>query len=343
MKKKCFLHIGTPKTGTTSLQQFLHKNRESLCQLGYLYPFNVPSQANLAWILTNHPAKNDFKNNWNDLEDEINTKNLDNIIISSEFFISFTENEKLMIKISEKLGNYDTKIIIYLKRQDLYIESNLGQVLKTGYYAGEVSEYLDKYTKNRRKYYLNYLDILEKWSQYFGRENLIVVPLETQQVPDIYNNFLSIIGLNSDEIFNKPTNTNLKPNLAQITALYLINQQLAQHIKHDYERQRIFVKKYLNSFLQTTQHWQSKTKYNLISYDCAISLLTACLNDNSEIARKYLNRKEGQLFYEPLQKYNCDTLELRNLNEMQVIDLVSFLVERKVLDDQTNLDRKTLK
>ena len=35
---KAFLHIGTPKTGTTTLQQFLHTNREKLVQDGILYP-----------------------------------------------------------------------------------------------------------------------------------------------------------------------------------------------------------------------------------------------------------------------------------------------------------------
>ena len=34
----CILHIGCPKTGTTSLQQFLTLNREFLLSQGVLYP-----------------------------------------------------------------------------------------------------------------------------------------------------------------------------------------------------------------------------------------------------------------------------------------------------------------
>ena len=33
-----YLHIGMPKTGTTSLQKFLFDNREKLLEKGYLYP-----------------------------------------------------------------------------------------------------------------------------------------------------------------------------------------------------------------------------------------------------------------------------------------------------------------
>jgi len=35
---KCILHIGTEKTGTTSLQEFFHRNRARLAELGYVYP-----------------------------------------------------------------------------------------------------------------------------------------------------------------------------------------------------------------------------------------------------------------------------------------------------------------
>ena len=35
---KAFLHIGTAKTGTTTIQHFIHKNKKHLLQNGYLYP-----------------------------------------------------------------------------------------------------------------------------------------------------------------------------------------------------------------------------------------------------------------------------------------------------------------
>src|SRR5215469_5693606 len=34
----CWLHIGTQKTGTTSLQHYLSANRERLLERGFLYP-----------------------------------------------------------------------------------------------------------------------------------------------------------------------------------------------------------------------------------------------------------------------------------------------------------------
>ena len=36
--KTLYLHIGTPKTGTTSLQHFCHDNQQKLAEKGYFYP-----------------------------------------------------------------------------------------------------------------------------------------------------------------------------------------------------------------------------------------------------------------------------------------------------------------
>src|SRR5438270_311818 len=38
MKRVCFLHIGTEKTGTTSIQNFLSKNRSHLKKQEIIYP-----------------------------------------------------------------------------------------------------------------------------------------------------------------------------------------------------------------------------------------------------------------------------------------------------------------
>ena len=43
---KCILHIGTEKTGTTSLQAFLNLNREILAEQGYLFTKSTGLQNN---------------------------------------------------------------------------------------------------------------------------------------------------------------------------------------------------------------------------------------------------------------------------------------------------------
>jgi len=40
--KRCILHIGMPKTGSSALQDFLHRNRAALGEAGILYPLTRP-------------------------------------------------------------------------------------------------------------------------------------------------------------------------------------------------------------------------------------------------------------------------------------------------------------
>src|SRR6202022_3469950 len=51
---RCFIHIGTHKTGTTSIQHLLSRNSSALRQMGYYYPDAGrlelhPGHHNLAW------------------------------------------------------------------------------------------------------------------------------------------------------------------------------------------------------------------------------------------------------------------------------------------------------
>jgi hypothetical protein len=47
MIKKIFVHIGVHKTGSTSIQQMLGRNREILIKHGFLYPVFKARSANI--------------------------------------------------------------------------------------------------------------------------------------------------------------------------------------------------------------------------------------------------------------------------------------------------------
>ena len=64
-KLKLIIHAGTPKTGTTSLQTYLHKKQRRLRNRGILYPHNIeklqnPTAPKHQWfeknLITGHEA-----------------------------------------------------------------------------------------------------------------------------------------------------------------------------------------------------------------------------------------------------------------------------------------------
>jgi hypothetical protein len=327
--KQVFLHIGTSKTGTSSLQFFLHNNRESLARLGYLYPSQNKTHHNLAFILLGDSKASDRVDTWKDILAEIDNSPLNNIIISSEFFSEINNLDSLE-KIAAYLAKYQIKIIVYLKRQDKKVESNFNQLMKTGVYAGTVDFFLKQTGKP------NYLKLLDNWSRVFGRENIIVRPLEKEQIPDIYQDFLKNVGIVSLDGFTKTEDRNIKPNIAQISAINFINQKIAvklgfkQQGFHHFSRQTkdLAFKNYPRSLFKYTQHWQADKKYNFIPYKTAVEILKGCQEQNAKIAKQYLNREDGCLFYEPLEKYNCVPLTLENLNKQQLIDLCSYILKK---------------
>ena len=51
-----YLHIGMPKTGSTSLQKFLFANRIQLLEEGYLYPITDTKKIGQIWDRYSHIA-----------------------------------------------------------------------------------------------------------------------------------------------------------------------------------------------------------------------------------------------------------------------------------------------
>ena len=120
--KRLVLHIGTEKTGTTSIQHFLHANREGLARDGWLLPLSLgePDQRRLA-VICNDETFTDAYMRRNALvtpearatacarwttafEREIQASAAPNVVISSEHLSSrlFTDSEM------ERLRNFLT-------------------------------------------------------------------------------------------------------------------------------------------------------------------------------------------------------------------------------------------
>lgn len=122
-----YLHIGTQKTGTTTIQKMLTKNHDMLKNNSILYPKSLEqntSQWSIAFLGYNDVKddyfciKNNIYNNdsleqkqkqiLTNLEDEINKNTCENIIISSEHIHSRLNKEEL-IKLKNNLKSINFK------------------------------------------------------------------------------------------------------------------------------------------------------------------------------------------------------------------------------------------
>lgn len=227
-----YLHIGTPKTGTTTLQKFLCDNREKLLEKEYLYPLSgMISTQNITGLYSHHglakacvnmydpksPAvkdsRSEWKKSWEDLKKEIKMIKPQNVIISSEFFTGIKEfYNPDMISLTRKiLEEYETKIVIYVRKQDYFFRSLYSEYAKSPL-PNKVSNHLYENSSNKNimrmrefieqlKYQANYYSILELWKNSFGIKNIIVRPFEKEQMKNgsIVDDFLDIINLKCDK------------------------------------------------------------------------------------------------------------------------------------------------
>ena len=291
MKKKIFLHIGFPKTGTSSIQYFCSANRKALKNCGVLYPLSgdtpYAGQAGLAFA-ARMKASNPFKI----LIAEIDNSPCDKIVISSEYF--FMLEHKKILFLAEQLADFEATIIVYLRRQDTRIESGYLQVLRDTEFrfSGNIADYIKFLRSYPRR--TNYYRFLQPWSDVFGNSAVkVCVYEEHSRGGRLVHGFMKIINCSLKkelEIDQKKKNVAYKPALNSILRrLNFIPLPKKAHVL-------ILV---LFDFL--TRHVfgpGSISEHNLLSNVERKAIIDEYRESNKNVAVEYLGRDDGKLFDE---------------------------------------------
>ncbi|EOD9326053.1 hypothetical protein [Campylobacter coli] len=209
-----YIHIGTPKTGTTSIQKFITLNLDLFLQQGMVYPktFCVNNQhAKIAYIIKN--MKSDF-NFWLNqevvfLRNEISENKKYTFLFSSEMISLYINESYTLIRLKELfnwLGFKNIKCILYLRSNDEYMISHSSQNIKCG---------LGVYYKRKAEFCTSmgmhmYKTICKNYINVFGKENIIVRLFDKNEFyqGDLLKDFIHSIGLEWDNKFRIPEREN---------------------------------------------------------------------------------------------------------------------------------------
>ena len=146
------LHIGRHKTGTSSIQHFLHDNREELKARGVIYPRPVGAAAAHHGIALALAASRDMT------KYQLFLKSLrpleQTVVLSSEGF-----QRLLARQANQFFAPYrrDMRAVTYLREQFSYAWSSYCQNVLANIYAGPFDTAL-------REYRPKYLTFLKRWS-----------------------------------------------------------------------------------------------------------------------------------------------------------------------------------
>lgn len=230
-----FIHIGTEKTGTTSIQSFLTKNALRLSVSGLWYPTehsapycesnaHFPIVASLLGYDADFvsPAKSLLRGECiGRFLDDCHVRPEKNVVISAEHFSSrLHDADRLAGFRHQLLGVFDRAVIIVYVRSQVSLAPSS---YSTGVKCGRASR-LDPDEITPANPYFNALTILDLWAGVFGKENIIARELETRSLKngDICQDFLGVLGL-SGELMESCPRENPSLSLAKLEALRRIN------------------------------------------------------------------------------------------------------------------------
>lgn len=247
-KRQCILHIGTEKTGSTSIQNVMAALREQLPALGFAYPEAPGSRNHTRLALyaadskrTKAMARRENRKGGDaeavteqlpeDLEKELSAlpAGVHTVIFSNEHCHSRLTNVEAVQRLKELLDPFFDRfrIVVYLRRQDELAVSRYSTMLRTGGFIREVLP-----MNLTRMFYFQYDGMLDRWSEVFGRQSVEprLFGRDNFVDGDLIRDFFSVAGLPKLEVPAETTTRN--PSLIPAAQEFLLQfNRMYEHAK----------------------------------------------------------------------------------------------------------------
>ncbi len=315
---KLFLHVGLPKTATTSIQRFLLHNREKLIAHGVLYP-----RAGLQ-NFAHHPLSTAFRKGGADwikpvepdvlarsLRGEIEATGCDTVIMSTEA-LSYVPQ---ITEVKDYFQDFDTDIVFYLRRQDKWLESAYKSNLKTG--ATDLAP--DVYMKKQLPR-LDYYEWLGHWAEVFGNEHIRVAVFEKGAVPQsVERTFLEVLNIEFQPEYEVSDASNTE--LSRDCLSFLGAMTAKRRISH---RSWIYAGILSN---YTRQHPDPQEWNRVWPPSQRRAVAEGFADSNARVAREYCGREDGILFHENLPSDDEPWEEYPGLTATKAVEIAEFLAD----------------
>ena len=196
------IHIGRHKTGTTSIQHFLALNEDLLLNRYGIY---YPEIGRDPLMKYHHPLFSDWAANKKNLNLHLINKIIENakkksasrILLSSEVLSRDSITETKWIQLKEAF-NEEILIIVYLRRQDKYLQSMYAEEIRAGLINSKLT------IKDTQTHNIDYFQFLAPICRTFTKNRIIVKSFDRAIKQNLYQNFLETLGITFDDEFQLP-------------------------------------------------------------------------------------------------------------------------------------------
>lgn len=310
------LHIGSGKTGTSSIQHFLHRNRERLAELGYLYPKSPGTTRHVRLGLSVQPddaldgfvnwhrqgasSPEEFRQSFSRrLISEINQSGLTRVLFSDEALYGCSK-EAL-----RRLGEFvdriagSLRVIVYLRRQDDHLVSRYQQVVK----VGETKRLTEWTSEVDLSGTYDYYHRLRTWERLLEPDEFVVRRFERDSLVDgsLLQDFLEAAGidLRAEGLAEAPTrNVSLDAESVEFLRIYNLYRVENESARVGLIDNRLLVERLAGC-----------ASGPVLTLPSAVldGFMAQWADANRAVAERYLNDTTGELFRMPRKTENTTT------------------------------------
>lgn len=272
------LHIGTEKTGTTTLQAFLYHNAKLFEKNGILIPTSTGKNNARLLSLTayNISRRDDFTRTLDiqtddqlrniqdkilrSLKKELNAQRMSFVIFSSEHFHSRLTTVQEIERLKQNLlslGFYNFQIVLYLRDPVELASSLLSTAVRSGSTLKEAPKPKQPYWRN----ICHHKDTIEKWIGVFGKEALIIRIYDDSSLHNnsIIHDFLKAVNIEFEDSFVIPSNKNEGLSILAIELLRRVNEKIPYFINNQPNLIRGDIYNYFERFCPGPKYIMSPT------------------------------------------------------------------------------------
>ena len=252
---RLLLHIGTEKTGTTTLQRWFERNRQALQAQGVYYPTSLgPSNHRHLSVFARDSDKPEdgfyirgihstedhqaFRTRLTDSFDQeyFEKSHLRTWVVSSEQLHSRLFSTEMVQRTKELLANkfVEIKILVHLRPQ---VDVAVSLASTAAEYGGKVTE--KKFaTVSERDLYYHYEKLVQRWENAYGSENVIVVPFK--RTPCITSFVIDFLDLDT-RVLSKISRSNESLDWRTIAMLNVLSMPQVNDDKTINQNRQIFL------------------------------------------------------------------------------------------------------
>ena len=267
---KCIVHIGTEKTGTTTIQHFLNSNKKTLSHLGYLYPIiDSNHHVNLSVAAYAVDRRDDLTRFRRLYTNEDLTKYQKKVIkkytkelkkaqsfkatiFSSEHFQSrlTTHSELLQLKtLLNNFGYQDIQILVYLRRPVDLANSLYSTAIK----CGATNAYPPSPKNEQWRNICDHQSTLIRFAAVFGEQAIIprIYSKEEFEHNSLIADFLASINIKqTEDLFTIPKNQNERLSVVGLEILRRVNQRIPVFIDEQPNKLRTGLISYFSNYFK---------------------------------------------------------------------------------------------